>query len=565
MTQPVGYGYRGAEILYPEIPDEIKQEYMMVLNSDPTPRRPKCVSTGTHYQGLLRPAPDLDDPLNKVLGATKRVAKLPRRAKRTILKRLRRFTRKWCRANLTPLSVDTDVSVETWLASTKYSAKRKAQLLKLHKECFALPTDVRIAQVKGFLKDETYDTWKHPRWIMSRSDEFKCMYGPIIKKIEEVVYNNDDGDSSFIKHVPDSQRPAYIKNRLYSPGNTYLVTDYTAFESHFIPEIMTALEFELYDYMTKFLPEHEFFMRCNRSVIAKPNHIVSRNMWFDVAARMSGEMSTSLGNGFSNLMLMLFTCERNGCKNVRGVVEGDDGLFAFDGPPPTREMFAEAGFDIKLDAYTSLTETSFCGMVFDEDSMQTITDPFKAIVNFGWTSRQYLNCSSVTMQSLVRAKSLSLMVQYKGCPMVAAVAAYGIRTTDAITRKRMMTTIKKLKVGQYEKDRMFERMAAPSTREEPSDGTRILFEKRYGVPIADQIAFEKHMDSLNTLAPFSHPGLTNHAPECYRQMWSTYFVGFHHEYGNPPIPEQWDERRVEKIRGIIDTHWNKNSRRINNM
>ena len=514
--------------------------------------------------GLLRPAPDLDDPLNKVLGATKRVAKLPRRAKRRVLKRLRRFTRKWCRANLTPLSVDTDCSVETWLASTKYSAKRKEELRKIHEECFALPTDVRIAQVKGFLKDETYDTWKHPRWIMSRSDEFKCMYGPIIKKIEEVMYNNDDNDTSFIKHIPDAERPAYIKNRLYSPGSTYLVTDYTAFESHFIPEIMTALEFELYDYMTQFLPEHDFFMKCNRGVIAKPNHIVSRNMWFDVAARMSGEMSTSLGNGFSNLMLMLFTCERNGCKNVRGVVEGDDGLFAFEGIPPTKEMFAEAGFDIKLDAYTSLTETSFCGMVFDEDSMQTITDPFKAIVNFGWTSRQYLDCASVTMQALTRAKSMSMMCQYGGCPMVAAVAAYGMRTTDAITRKKLMTTMKKMKVGQYEKDRIFSRIGTPARRVEPTAKTRILFESRYGVPVVDQIAFEEYMDNLSSLEPFEHRSLTDHAPPEYFMMWDQYFVGDKHVFGNPPIPEQWDEDRVEKLREIIGKHWKKKTMRCDN-
>jgi len=465
---------------------------------------------------------------------------------------LKRFTRSWCKKNLRPIARDADTSVESWLAKTNYPQKRKDQLLKLHRDTLALPKDFQVRSVKGFLKDEAYDTFKHPRWIMSRSDYFKTQYGPITKLIEEEVYKHE----SFIKHVPEKMRPETIKKMLYAPGSTYLVTDYTAFESHFVPEIMEALEFELYRYMTSGLPDGAFFMSMNTDVIGKENHIVSRNMWFTVLARMSGEMSTSLGNGFSNLMLMLFTCKRAGCQHVRGVVEGDDGLFALTGKHPEAEDFAEAGFDIKLEAFTEISETSFCGMVFEATAMQQLACPYRTVANFGWASKQYQFASDATLKALARARAMSIKVQYPGCPMIAALARYGIRTTEDIDPKFMRRTLAKSRTSQYQLDKLFYLLEQESTFEEPLPATRLLFEERYGVPISTQLAFEEYLDARQEYGVIKFPEFEALFPNEYIQMWQSYVVEEPHEVNHPPIPELWYPDRIQFLKDIALKHWN---------
>ncbi len=87
---------------------------------------------------------------------------------------------------------------------------------------------------------------------------------------------------------------------------------------------------------------------------------------------MSGEMNTSLGNGFSNLMFMLYACEIQGIE-CDGIVEGDDGAFALSLKPGQKfdeSIFAEMGLTIKLEKHTDLMSMSFCGILCAEEAMQ---------------------------------------------------------------------------------------------------------------------------------------------------------------------------------------------------
>jgi len=93
---------------------------------------------------------------------------------------------------------------------------------------------------------------------------------------------------------------------------------------------MDAVEFELYRFMApddalgaKFLTDIQVMQEMNRCY--------SKYVKIEVeATRMSGEMNTSLGNGFSNLMFMLYACHVQGIA-AEGIVEGDDGVFALEG------------------------------------------------------------------------------------------------------------------------------------------------------------------------------------------------------------------------------------------
>ena len=228
--------------------------------------------------------------------------------------------------------------------------------------------------VKLFAKDEVYVDFKHAGGIYARDDVAKCYFGPYFKRIEDELYKHP----SFIKHVPVSERAKYISEMLDRPGGVFIQTDYSSYESHFSPEMMKSCEFVLYEYMYSKTPGGNGAVGVMKKVLAGVNPI--ENRYFNcaiLACRMSGEMNTSLGNSFSNLMLYSFVASKLDLEPV-GVVEGDDGLFlAYPDKAPTTEMFTEMGCIIKLNQFKHLSEASFCGLLFDEVDKQIITDPVK--------------------------------------------------------------------------------------------------------------------------------------------------------------------------------------------
>jgi hypothetical protein len=276
------------------------------------------------------------------------------------------------------------------------------------------------------MKDETYPEYKHARAINSRSDEFKCASGPFFKCIEKTLFTLD----WFIKKVPIADRPSYIKNRLERMGVSYFAADYTSFESLFTKKLMQTCEFVLYEHCVS---EHPLG-RAWLSLISEA--LLGRNVCsfklFNVsvnATRMSGEMNTSLGNGFSNLMFLLFLCQENGMTDVLAVIEGDDSAASGCGKWPSVEDFAKLGLVIKVDMSDSIEEMSFCGLVFDSDECLNVTDPREVLASFGWTSAGYKAMKQNKLKLLLRCKALSLAHQYPGCPIISSLAQYGLRVT----------------------------------------------------------------------------------------------------------------------------------------
>jgi len=407
--------------------------------------------------------------------------------------------------------------VNTWLEGTDYPAWRK-QELRTKWEAVTDLNDPKHRICKSFMKDEVYSEWKFNRGINARSDEFKCMVGPTFKLIESVVYL----DHHFIKHVPVAERPAYIAN-LIGHGSKFLASDYTAFESLFVRMIMECVEFELYEYMTQHLPTGPAFMELCREVLGGLNRCQFKD--FEVrlnAVRMSGEMCTSLGNGFSNLMFMLFVCTEKGCTNIEGVVEGDDGLFVANGPTPTSEDFAKLGLIIKLEEHDKLSHASFCGIVFDETDRVNIREPFQVLASFGWTSRRYACQKTKVLRALLRCKALSLAHQYPGCPIVAALARYGLRVTDDVAACKVLRVINgrgAMDAWNREWINTLLRSSLPPDVDPPVR-TRLLMEEKFGVSVMVQKNIERYLDSLTEVQPL-HIDVT-FMPESWKKYWETY-------------------------------------------
>jgi hypothetical protein len=489
----------------------------------PSERTVVLVSLGCGVRGFAPCHPAPDDPSTYLAGVMKRFASKSPDADPVLLQKLKSFVLKFCEENLKPLSCFADTSPQRWLDHTSYPQWRKAEFIDLLNKFPEISE--KHFKVKGFMKDETYPSFKHARGINARHDRFKLEVGPIFKLMEEEVYKLP----WFIKHVPVALRPAHIRDRLYALGRKYFATDYTAFEALFTKELMEACEFVLYEYMSRNLPGGARFMEIIREVLLGVNRI--SNKYFSMklpATRMSGEMCTSLGNGFSNLMFMLFVAQESGIE-VDGFVEGDDGIFAKLGEGELRvDLFPQLGLNIKLEEHTDLCAASFCGIVFDPEDCINLTDPRKVLLNIGWTSNRYLRSNLKTKQKLLRVKALSLHHQYPGCPVISSIAQYILRLTRGTDVRHFVR--QQMHLNEYQREIMIKCLDTDvHDVKKPTVVSRLLMEKKFGMSVELQLSIENYFAQKTDLSELDIPcaDLVFHADS------ARYWHEFQASAGNP--------------------------------
>ncbi len=471
------------------------------MRPSPVSRLPVMASLGVHVEGACLPHVDMSDSATTRAGAQGRFCRTTPPINRNKLERFRLFVRRWLCANLTPLSVSTDTSFETWIQRTNYPEWRRKELRLVYQDLLENGWDGSYEKLSSFVKDEQYGEFKHARCINARSDEYKVTVGPHIKCIEDQIY----ALPQFIKHIPVALRPAYIRDYLEREGVNYVATDYTSFEALFTAEIQEACEMQLYHYMLHLTEGGRNVYDLMERVQMGKNVCEFKYLTVKVRAkRMSGEMCTSLGNGFTNLMVMLFTAEEVGARNVRGCVEGDDGLFSMEGNIPRIRDFEELGMIIKLEVHPNVNTASFCGMIFDTKDEIVISDVMSHLTRFGWTKAKYLGARDVVLKRLLRSKALSMLYSYPGCPVLWKLARYGLRVTQSEAR---------IDLSRYY-DSWWDREQAEMRKKvdfwevwsrTPSANSRLLVEEKYGLTVPDQLKIEEYLDSLETITPLDHP------------------------------------------------------------
>jgi hypothetical protein len=398
---------------------------------------------------------------------------------------------------------------ESWLEGRPYSQARKEQLIASIKSIDGLAGIADLAalekvivdmlnmieKVKMHTKEENYTDYKHARAINSRTDEFKVLTGPAFSAMEKILF----ALPWFIKKVPVKDRPRFIR-RLMKPGFEYWATDYTAFESLFTPEIMRAVEFQLYEHLIGGCAPQ--LLAYIKKTLAGRNTVESKNTSFKVdGVRMSGEMNTSLGNSFSNLMFFLFYMEEMSIDHGGGHVEGDDGLFAVPcGTPVPTKFFETIGLKLKIEVFSDVSHASFCGIVADTGSDINVTDPKKAMAAFGWGGAQYVGCRDSTKKKLVRCKAFSLAHQFRGCPILDVLAHKTLQLTSGYNVEDFYL---KINMDQHKSLVLQQAMenSADIIRDgplEPGLGTRMLVEELYSIPVHIQIEIEHYISGLTS-------------------------------------------------------------------
>lgn len=500
-------------------------------------RRPCYVSLGAHVLGAAIPHPDQYDPWTALEGAVKRYAGKTPGVDPVMLSEAAALAEIMVE-KFTPLDPGLDFSVESWLKETSYPLWRQEELLEKWRACQGLLREEHLT-CAAHGKDEGYPLPKHLRIINARPDEFKCLMGPYFKQLEKVVFC----DERAIKHVPPSERPKRLME--LAPYPIKFTGDYSSFEASVKQDVMMELEFPLYRWMFKHLPGWlielaEFvFGGWNKTV-----HGTRTSRWFVlwcIAVRMSGDMQTSLGNWWLNLVVTSYLTARAAIgargdrtlseyakalhkftvEGMKCVFEGDDGLVGTSGPAPTPADALCLGFVLKMVVSQTISQTDFCGLMFDENDLVNIVDPRKVLGNFGWTSSRWLKCTPKTAAILLRAKAFSFAYLCPGCPIVSALAQYGLRVTRAVPMCKMWWRWKQRDMNEFEREWLKSVLEAGEVAPvRPPMRTRLLMYDRFGITVVQQIAIERYLDSLTSIEPLALP--LDLFPSEWVEYWNAY-------------------------------------------
>lgn len=472
------------------------------------------------------PRPDTTHPDSLLDGVGKRMAYSPPRFNRNERRKFRKFVRKWLKQNLDPIDENDEFDFEEWLKDTNYTESRKEEIRKAFpQECFVNgEVDVKKFKnydVKIFTKEEYYPEYKHFRGIWARSDAAKGIMGPFFRKIEHALF----ALPYFIKKIPKNERPEYINNFMNNEFMKFQATDYTSYESHFTTDMMDDCEFELYRYMSSKNVKAKLLCRLIFKILATNN--IAKSKYFSVktdAKRMSGEMNTSLGNGFSNLMFLLYACHKYELRYSGPIIEGDDALIGLDKPIP-EQYYKDMALNVKLEFVDDISEGSFCGLVYDPIELINIREPLEPLCTTTWITRKYAACNKNTYYSLLRSKALSLMFEYPGCPILYN---YGRKLFDLLKEYEIKFDC----TNSYDRIRflrmheLYKQNILPY--KETGLRTRLLMEKIFKIPVSAQLLLEKEIENMS-LEDMTLPSVLNYVPDIWKQNFSNYVALSNHQ------------------------------------
>jgi len=443
-----------------------------------------------------------NNPINLLCGFFKRIT--PRLPQLNLLRinRLKVFVTKFLQENFKPFKeiIPFPTLLKQWLdQNNTYSLKKKRRMFAIAVKItdnFTHPPKLtrRNYILRSFIKREFYPAPKPPRFINSRSDDFKIAVAPYIHAIENEVYKLP----YFVKHSDVTNLPLQlIKLRKYP---FILETDYTSYEGSFHPLYTDIVECQLFRH---FLQHQPYVLRqiltcymSQKNNITRPRTELLVNDSYTgtvQGTRMSGEMWTSLANGFSNLMNILFLAfEYN--LNIDGFVEGDDGLFGLSNNLITPQDFSDLGFTIKMRYTRDLSDTSFCGNSFTPTTLHNMTDP-EQITRLNWISDpSYFKANLRTRHQLLKSKALSMYCIAKYTPIL------GLLCYKIITLLKTNT----LKWEHYNLwwDKQLEKQINKMNLEkcQPTEADRIYYMKRYHIDLETQLLIEQKIERATSLS-----------------------------------------------------------------
>lgn len=522
-TLTCAFGYRVGEVAIKTIDEmSVDCDYSLPVAGLARQRMVVMVSLGCHCPGAVPPAPDRQDRLSLIAGACKRLTPRLLQPEDEFLAFCRQNVAGWLQRFFPdPIDPEDPLDFDEWLASRKsYSEARKAQI-RLARESFE-PRNAFVA--KAFVKSETYQDFKYPRWICPLDDYVKAWCGPVAHAIEELVFSS----RRFVKKIPSVDRVRHLQSQFDRlAGDVLVASDITSMEAHH-NSLIGEFKMEMYRHFLGAHPDRDQYLDMQRMLMFGPHLVDGRTVETEVGVRavdpaapvlsnnyftirnvrclQSGKNETSLENGLLNVFW--FDMGRKYFFDVdfefdNGIFEGDDSLVrAESNRVLTEACYARMGVRAKPVVAYNLPETDFCGMVFSDDGIVT-TDVRYALAGFGWAGDNYLRTNRVRRLELLRAKSFSMLYQYTHCPLLHALALYGLRVTRGIEVTRLFR--KRNHVSLWDLEQYIEAYEALKHKkvfpQNTGIRTRLLVEERFGVTVEQQFDAEERLSRMNVLQP----------------------------------------------------------------
>lgn len=387
---------------------------------------------------------------------------------------------------LPPLEHDVNL-LEEWLSDYGHNEGRKRQIRNAYNRREPLQLTTKDYRCKMFVKREFYGDYKYARMINPRSDEFIAQVGPYIHKIDEYLFHESPFKDWFIKGMnPQEQIEAMAKK--FEGGSIFIETDYSSFEGSFNVAYQEKVEWALLRHMLKNNPRViKVLAPCYKSR-GFNNHVYNPFLGAKFSgSRMSGDLWTSSMNGFSNLMNMLFLAKEHGT-HVVGFVEGDDGLFSVSNHSITSQDYDDLGFTIKLDYQTDISDCAFCQKIFHPETHNLIAPP-QVINKSGWSaSKAYFRTPAYVKEELYQAVCMSYLSLFPRCPVVSTFFRSQLSNLKLAKRKKENLRFD----DKWWSDQFYTKQDFKFLTEQPIDfRDRLLYEKRFGIPVDQQISLEK--------------------------------------------------------------------------
>lgn len=448
-------------------------------------------------------APDRKDVASKASSLLYRIGVAMPERKESRISKFVKFAKVFIMLNFESLTSGEMVDTSTWLRKSSYGGSRVADLKR--KGNLNIIVDGKTLQVKTFVKDEAYATPKHPRAIMSFSDESKVLIGAIARCIDKKTFANE---RFFVKGTDPKKWPEMLKNMFGE--RPVMETDFTSMEAHHTGEFLEIVHF-WFMHMIRDCGVSNDLKRLLSQMIKGRRDIRMKGLRASVDERlMSGAMWTSSSNAILNLCLMAYlTSESQGLdpeaqakwatENFVGKIEGDDGITAFSAVDT--KVIEELGLKLKFEVHDRYGDASFCGIVCHPDSDRIITDPIKVLKNFFMLPIKYQG-SPTAQRRLLRAKALSYMYNFKHCPVVGPMV-------DAICR--ITTDVRR--IGNISTELGFKSEYAVKAQEaklwdavvDVSSTDRVHMSNKFGMSISDQQVYEAAFNSWDGLKPLVLP------------------------------------------------------------
>lgn len=456
------------------------------------------------------------------------------------------LVRSTCRLVLRKQCSDKKIPSDFIIDRSKYidelphNQNRKRQL---HKADVKLKEDTsyKYNKIEIHIKpNDVFEGFKKPRGIYARSDGAKVKYGSVIHQIEQKIFELP----YFVKKVSVDKRARYIYDFMDGANDkayNYYVTDYSNFESQMNEDLMNVCECQLYKYISSENKECSEVMKEFCEVITGVNSCWAPNLsaWMR-AKRQSGEVCTSLGNGWTNLIMAMTICRSHGIKfeDFRGVFEGDDGVIR----TPKNVVLTAAdwerfGMVIKIKKVPSITQAEFCGLIFNSEDLSNIKDPIWSLVTFGW-SRSSLKFvrSKQLVEGQILAKVICAICEAPRCPIVKPFMLKMLSLTKWTNPVYDQDWWFKYVMRDWNIDEiMTNNMFWNLVGQDVPFCNRLTMAEYYHIPIADQLQIEKEISLITDLTKLKLPTLQRYIP----QEWIMCYDRYVNHYAQVPYQKFW--------------------------